>query len=160
MSIKMAKQRYINTKFWDDSYIIELDPIEKLLFLYFLTNPLTNICGAYEISLKRIAFDTGIDKEMVSKILERFNKDKRMAYQQGWLVINNFIKNQSLNPKVVKGIEIGLNNAPDWLKDSLAIAYDKLSHLNSNSNPNSNLNSNSNPKTLKDIKNNTPIKTF
>ena len=35
----MAKQRYINTKFWRDSYIEDLDPIEKLLFLYLLSNP-------------------------------------------------------------------------------------------------------------------------
>ena len=55
----------VNTKFWDDTYIVTLDPIEKLLYLYFLTNPLTNICGIYEIQLRRVAFDTGIDKEVV-----------------------------------------------------------------------------------------------
>ena len=41
------KHRYIKTKFWDDSYIIELNPHEKLLFLYLITNPLTNIAGVY-----------------------------------------------------------------------------------------------------------------
>ena len=34
----MSKKRWINTKFWDDEYITELESIEKLLFLYFLTN--------------------------------------------------------------------------------------------------------------------------
>jgi hypothetical protein len=67
----MAKQRYINTKFWRDSYIEDLDPTEKLLFLYLLTNPDTNICGVYELPLKIIAADTGIDKEMVKKLLNR-----------------------------------------------------------------------------------------
>jgi len=37
------KKRYISTKFWDDEFIVNLDPIEKLLFMYFLTNPLTNV---------------------------------------------------------------------------------------------------------------------
>ena len=69
----MAKNRYIDTKFWTDTYITNLDPIEKLLFLYALTNPHTNIAGIYEISIKQIAFDTGIDKEMVEKIFQRFS---------------------------------------------------------------------------------------
>ena len=62
----------INTRFWIDDYISHLDPTEKLMFLYFLTNPLTDICGVYEIPLKNIALDTGIDKEMVEKIIKRF----------------------------------------------------------------------------------------
>ena len=37
----MAKTRIINTRFWIDDYTSNLDPIEKLLFLYFLTNTAT-----------------------------------------------------------------------------------------------------------------------
>ena len=76
----MAKQRMINTKIWSDNYFEELDPTEKLLFLYFLTNIYTNICGIYEIPLKIIAVETGIDKEMVKKILQRFESDKKIFY--------------------------------------------------------------------------------
>ena len=32
----MAKQRYINTKFWTDDYIADLSPKEKLLYIYLL----------------------------------------------------------------------------------------------------------------------------
>jgi len=46
----MAKNRYINTKFWDDPFIAELSIKEKLLYLYLITNPLTNAAGIYEIS--------------------------------------------------------------------------------------------------------------
>lgn len=115
----MAKQRYINTSFWDDSYIVELDPIEKLLFLYFITNPLTSLSGAYEISLKRIAFDTGIDKEMVSKIIQRFTKADKIYYQDGWILLKNFSKHQSSNPSIQKGIAESLKCCPDWIKDRL-----------------------------------------
>jgi hypothetical protein len=73
----MAKLRSVNTKFWDDNYIIKLKPIEKLLFLYFLTNPLTDICGAYEISKARISFDTGINLDLLETILERFFERKK-----------------------------------------------------------------------------------
>ncbi len=126
----MAKQRYINTRFWDDGYVVTLDPIEKLLFLYFLTNPLTEICGAYEIQLKRVALDTGIDRDMVLKILNRFEDEDKIIYRDGWILVNNFIKHQSVNPKVQIGIEKSVKGCPDWVRDRLSIAYDSLSHLN------------------------------
>jgi len=140
----MAKQRYINTKFWVDSYISNLDPIEKLLFLYCITNQYTEISGVYEIPLKTIATDTGIDKEMVTKVLARFEKDKKLKYSAGWIAIKNFIKHQdSENPKIKRGIEISMENCPEW-----CIGYiypmDRLSHSNTNNNTNSNTNNNTN----------------
>lgn len=134
----MAKLRSVNTKFWDDPYIGELEPMEKLLFLYLLTNPLTNIAGCYEISLRRIAFDTGIETAKVSEILTKFAQANKIIYRDGWLLIRNFIKNQSMNPKILKGIEETVKCCPIWIKDSLSIAYQSLSHLNSNSNTVSN----------------------
>jgi hypothetical protein len=137
----MAKLRSVNTHFWDDTYIVNLDPIEKLLFLYFITNPLVNISGAYEISLRRIAFDTGIDSEMIVKILSRFEQSDKLIYREGWLLIVNFIKNQSLNPKIKTGITESAKCCPDWVKDRLSIAYPSLCigydnlNLNSNTNP-------------------------
>ena len=144
----MAKERYVNTKFWDDSYVINLDPIEKLLFLYFLTNPLTNISGVYEISLKRIAFDTGIDKEMVAKILARFEDADKIKYLDGWVAIKNFTKHQKNNPKINAGIENELMKAPgelaEWINisDRLSIDYESLSYINRD--PNRDLNTNTN----------------
>jgi hypothetical protein len=112
-----AKNRYINTHFWDDSYVIDLDPIEKLLFLYLITNPCTNICGAYEISLKRIAFDTGIDKEMVAKVLLRFENSGKIIYKEGWILLLNWVKHQNPSPTVQSGIKFNLKSCPDWIKE-------------------------------------------
>jgi hypothetical protein len=115
---KMAK-RMIDTKFWDDPYTSELDPVEKLLFLYYLTNPLVKISGIYEIRIKQVAFDTGIDKEMVMKINERFERDEKIYFKDSWVMIKNFIKHQSLNPSVIKGIERELNDVPNHIIDRL-----------------------------------------
>jgi hypothetical protein len=115
----MANSRLINTNFWKDTYVIDLDPIEKLMFLYFLTNPNTNLAGAYEISLRQVAFDTGIDKDMVEKILRRFCLDEKMYYEKGWLVLRNFIKHQRLNPSMKIGIEKQLTELPDWLRERI-----------------------------------------
>ena len=144
--IYISKKRYIDTKFWDDNYIIDKDPIEKLLFLYLLTNTLTNIIGIYEISLKRIAFDTGIDNEMVDKILKRFEVDDKIKYENGWVALKNFTEHQLNNPKINTGIERLIKEVPDNLVKWVNIDYDRLSidyellhpNLNTNLNTNSN----------------------
>jgi len=129
MAKTRSKNRYINTHFWDDTYIIDLDPIEKLLFLYSLTNPLTNISGIYEISLKRIAFDTGIDKDMVKKIFARFEDKKKMKYQDGWICITNSIKHQKLNPNITKGIISDMETSPLFMRNWLIECFKALESL-------------------------------
>ena len=138
----MAKERMVNTRFWADTYISNLDPTEKLLFLYLITNQYTDICGVYELPLKYMAVDTGIDRDMVLKVLTRFEKDGKIKYYDGWIRVVNFAKYQRDNPKVKKGIELGLNRFQKAIYDNLSIAYDRLSHSNLNSNLNSNSNRN------------------
>lgn len=134
----MAKSRYVNTRIWDDDYFSNLDPIEKLLFLYLLTNSSTEICGVYEIPLKNIAVDTGIDKEMVEKVLIRFASNDKIYYIKGYIAIKNFIKHQTINPSIKRGIESGLNKVPLEVLDRLGTEWrqyvDSLPDIKSNYN--------------------------
>ena len=117
----MSKKRLIDTKFWDDAYTSNLDPIEKLLFLYCLTNPLTNIIGIYEIELRRIAFDTGIDKDTVIKIIERFSRDKKIFYLDGYIFIRNFIDYQNQGSEKIKsGIDRLKSELPENIKKCIS----------------------------------------
>ncbi len=147
----MAKQRLINTKTWDEEWFTELNIIEKLLFLYFLTNPLTDISGGYEISIKRMVFDTGIERDEVLKTLEKFGEAKKVFYRDGWIFVENFIKHQAQSPKILAGIRNSLKNCPDWIKDRVSISYPTVlipyqygintpSHSNTNTNSNININ--------------------
>lgn len=115
----MANKRYINTNYWKDSYIVELDPIEKLLFLYLLTNPSTNIAGIYEINVRQIAFDTGIDRDMVAKIIARFVRDGKVYHKRGWVALTNWVKHQSHSPKVGAGMLRIIDEIPEWLRSDL-----------------------------------------
>lgn len=115
----MAKKRYIDTKFWSDNYITELDPLERYLYLYFLSNEHTNLCGIYEIPLRIMAFEAGLDTQVLKNMLDRFERDGKVVYRNGWIFIRNFIKNQSLNPSVLEGIQRELEEAPQELKDLL-----------------------------------------
>jgi len=138
------KNRYINTKFWSDNYISKLDPIEKLIFIYFLTNPMTNLLGIYEIPLKRIAFDTGIDKEMIDKIIQRFDSDNRISYVDGWIVIANFTKHQKFNPKTKIAVEEILSRVPNSVLEALHRLSIGYLYINLNININFNINGNPN----------------
>jgi len=40
----MAKKRYITDIIWSDTWFEELEPNEKLLFIYLLTNQQVSIC--------------------------------------------------------------------------------------------------------------------
>jgi hypothetical protein len=115
----MAVKRPISTSFWKDSYIDELAPVEKLLFLYLLSNPNTSIAGIYEIRMKEIIFDTGISKEHVEEILKKFQKDNKIFYEKNWLVMQNWVKHQAVNPSVKAGISRVLDELPKWLRVKL-----------------------------------------
>jgi hypothetical protein len=114
----MAKNHYLSEMFWVDEYIAELDPSEKLLFNYLLTNHFINCYGIYQIPLRNIAFDTGIDKDAVLRILERFNRDNKISYWDGkYIVIHNFYKFQSYNLREVRDFVLrSLNDLPSELR--------------------------------------------
>lgn len=148
----MAKNRIVNTRFWIDDYISNLDPVEKLLFLYFLTNPATDISGAYEIPIKTIAVDTGLEKETVVRLLKRFSRDKKIFYLNGWVGVVNFAKHQVHNQKVDQGIKNGLSKAPKEIRDRLSIELNTLSDTNTNTNTDTNTNPNIQGVDKKEIK--------
>lgn len=142
----------INTKFWSDTYISGVDPLEKLLFLYFITNQYTNICGIYEIPLKQIALDTGIDRDNLEKVfLPRLAEAEKIYYFDGWVYIKNFLKHQKASGNVKLGIDNGLQEVPSEImakikqidqhtplcpKHKVDTAYNLNSNLNSNLNLN------------------------
>ena len=106
----------VNTRFWSDNFINELNPLDKYLFLYFLTNEKTNICGVYELPLKMIASETGLDREMLVKMLKRLKG--RIDYFEGWIIVRNFVKYQNTKNESVKiGIDKAMSEIPSNIKD-------------------------------------------
>jgi len=152
----MAKFRYIDTRFWHDTFVRDkLNPLDRYLFLYFLTNDKTNISGIYELPISMISNETGIEEIMLRKMFQRLLG--KIYYIDGWVWIVNFPRYQNLkSPKIKIGIETEFSKIPLKIKDKIEkiakkddrvwIGYgygmDNLSHLNSNYNLNSNLNSN------------------
>lgn len=140
----MAKQRVVNTYFWSDDFILDLKVDEKLLFLYILTNPQTDLCGAYEIAMQKIVFETKITEKRIRAILDKFERAGKACYRDGWMIVRNFKRHQSSSSiKVAKGIERSLSHCPDWVKECLQIGFDRVC-IPSDTKPHLNLNLNLN----------------
>ena len=123
----MATQRYISTSFWEDLWIRSLDPAERYLYMYMLTNPLTNIAGIYQITIDRIAFDTGYDERTLRPMIERFETaGKAYFFRDEWILLPTWPKHQRVRERdnIRTGIDTILMNLPDdvWLK-AIAIGY-------------------------------------
>ena len=114
----------INTKIWTDDYFAELSLKEKMIWIYLLTNRYTHICGIYQIPIRFIANETGIDKKEVDAAIEKLIKDNKIKYLNGYIALKNFIKNQNLTGQsIIDGVKIGLESSPPelalWVKDSM-----------------------------------------
>jgi len=110
----MATHRYISTTFWDDDFIQSLDPSEKLVYLYFMTNPLTNLAGVYKITVKRMCYDTGFNADTINHIIAKFEKAGK-AYMKGeYIILPSWPKHQSWETKndIKKGIVSILDKLP------------------------------------------------
>lgn len=97
-------KRYVSTSFWDDEWVQTLNLVEKGVYLYLLTNPLTNIAGVYKLSPRRIVFDTGLEENEMEKIMDKFEKAGK-AYRHGeFVIIPSWPSHQAINTNVDKGI--------------------------------------------------------
>lgn len=83
------KNRLIETKFWKDSYIVNLSVEERLLYLYLITNERVNIIHCYEITEREVVFDTGIDRGIYSARKDKFQKDGKFTFYKEYVFINN-----------------------------------------------------------------------
>ena len=69
----MAVYRNVQISFWTDPKITDdFTPEDKYFYLYLFTNPHTNLCGCYEISIRQVAWETGYSRETIIRLIERF----------------------------------------------------------------------------------------
>lgn len=106
----MAIYRTINLSFWTDSKVDDdFTPEDKYFYLYLLTNPQTNICGCYEVSIKQMANQTGYNRDTVERLIKRFEDVHHViGYSKSTkeiLVFNWHRYNWNKSPKMITAIE-------------------------------------------------------
>ena len=71
----MAIYRTVSMSFWTDNKVTDdFTPEDRYFYLYLFTNPHTNLCGCYEVSIKQMSNETGYSKDSVENLIERFEK--------------------------------------------------------------------------------------
>jgi hypothetical protein len=88
----MAGYRQIHTQIWKDEWFIELEPDEKLLFIYLFSNDLASISGLYKIPIRVICNETGLSREFISQTMAKFQDADKIFYQDGVLWIKKMSK--------------------------------------------------------------------
>ncbi len=68
----MAIYRNVQMSFWTDPDIADdYTPKDKLFYLYMLTNPHTNLCGCYEVSIRQMAYEVGYTTKEIEELIDR-----------------------------------------------------------------------------------------
>ncbi len=57
-----------------DPRFSDLDITEKAVVLYAFTNERTELCGVYNITLKKMSFETWFTQEELLKLVDRLSK--------------------------------------------------------------------------------------
>ena len=120
----MAYFRQIHVSTWKDPWFFDLEPDEKLLFIYLFSNENTSISGIYEIPFRVICFETGLSSEFVKVALDKFEEASKVYFENGVIWVKNLRKyNASTSEKIKKGIENDLAKIPECPSTQRYIAY-------------------------------------
>jgi hypothetical protein len=98
----MADYRQIHTKIWSDEWFLELEPDAKLLFIYLFSNSRSCLAGIYDIPLKLIAFETGLDPDRILALLAQFAADGKVFSEDGHIWIPKLLQYNASNIASIK----------------------------------------------------------
>lgn len=101
----MATYRTIRMSFWNDPAIESLPPGDKLLYLYLFTCPHANNLGVLSVSVRKMAFETGLDEDAIRRGLAAFESSGRIVRDGGHVWVCGFIRHQcSTSPKILTSL--------------------------------------------------------
>lgn len=89
-----------------------------MLYIYLFSNDKVDLCGIYEISYRKISFETWIQQEKVEKYINYFSEKWKAIYIWWYMYMTNFIKNLSINPSVKSWIERSFLSLPQEVIDN------------------------------------------
>lgn len=100
------KTRIIQTRFWDDEFVLNLSLRNKLLFLFYITNSKIGLTGAYEMSDRLVTFSTGLTSKEIQEAKEIFKQ--KIVFIKSWVILlnaykyNNYASNDKLRMAYMK----------------------------------------------------------
>ena len=107
----------IDPNIWDDPWFIDLpSDSHRLLFISLFTNRHKNCTGIYEIHKRTIC--NGFSPELVDEALAIFAESGRIFYEEGYIIIANWMKRTHYNTPEVRTYAINhINSLPSSIKE-------------------------------------------
>jgi DnaD/phage-associated family protein len=125
----MAGYRQIHPKIWKDEWFIELEPPEKLFFIYLFSNDETTFSGLYKLPLRVMINETGLAKKCILEMLNKFSDAGKVYFENGLVWVVNMRRHHPSNsPKVTARINADMVLIPNCdLKRKCMQSLDMLS---------------------------------
>lgn len=119
------KGRYVKvaTRFWTDEKVIEMDPEAKILYLYCLSSPHSNMAGYYRLPKQYIKADLNLSDEQLNKQFSKLLNKELIKYcnRSSVILIPNYFKYNTIqNVNQAKG---AANRTSELPKNSLVKEY-------------------------------------
>lgn len=113
------KSRYIQTDIWDMPWFATLSLNAKLLYLYLLTNPRTNLSGVYQIMDDRIKFDCKLKK--LGEVMKELQDCREIVRSREWLIVLRYPEFQQWHDKPTIGrcIQNEIDSLPADIRELL-----------------------------------------
>ncbi|MEN6510638.1 MAG: hypothetical protein ABFD00_02265, partial [Chloroherpetonaceae bacterium] len=88
---------------------------------------MAEVGGIYELQIKYMALETGIPEEKISIHLEKFERDKKVFYRDGWVWVKNLRRyNETGSGKIKTRIFNLLDSVPDCELKKMYCDYHKI----------------------------------
>jgi|GEM_PF-5625484 len=95
----MSNYRQVHGHTWKDSWFMELSAPHRLLFIYLFTNERAHMAGVYELPLRVMLFESGLEPDQVRQGLAYFERSERVYYerQTGDVFVRNLMRYNATN---------------------------------------------------------------
>ncbi len=114
----MANYRQLHTRTWSDSWFLNLSNEQKLLFIYLFSNQRASVTGLYEMPIKLISLETGLDRTVIHRAFEVYTAADKVHYDSDtevvWVVnMPKYQLGERINVTLQKRIEADIKAVPD-----------------------------------------------
>ena len=101
------------SSFYTDPYIIKLSRDQMYFYQYLLLCERNNLSGVYENPVEVMSFESKFSIKDVREFLGKFEKDKKLMFVDDYVILFNFLKNQSYNRNIMIAILNSFLDLPD-----------------------------------------------
>lgn len=82
MNSDSGTYRAVRDTFWTDIMILDLEPDEKLFYIWLFTNPHLDTCGCYQVSIRTIEYETALSRDRIMDLIRLFVGNGRIKYDE------------------------------------------------------------------------------